>query len=154
MVLAAFLFMKRMAEVTDISVVTRELLDAEGSSPDASGAIHTRSIPHGVEVYEINGPFFFGAADKFKSALGEVSRKPKVLIIRMRHVPAIDSTAMTALHDLVRRTRADGTRLLLADVPPQPLAAMSRAGLIEEIGAGHVHRGIDEALAAARALIA
>ena len=154
MVLAAFLFMKRMAEVTDISVVTRELLDAEGSSADASGAIHTRTIPQGVEVYEINGPFFFGAADKFKSALGEVSRKPKVLIIRMRHVPAIDSTAMTALHDLVRRTRADGTRLLLADVPPQPLAAMSRAGLIEEIGAGHVHKGIDEALAAAHALIA
>ena len=61
----------------------------------------------GVEVYEINGPFFFGAAEKFKDTLAEVSRKPKVLIIRMRNVPAIDSTAIHALQDLIRRTRRD-----------------------------------------------
>ena len=154
MVLAAFLFMKRMAEVTDISVVTRDLLDAEGTHADVSGAIHTRAIPPGVEVYEINGPFFFGAADKFKSTLGEVSRKPKVLIIRMRHVPVVDATAMTALRDLVRRARADRTVVMLADVPPQPLGAMGRAGLLAEIGEQHVHRDVDAALAAARSHLA
>ena len=63
-------------------------------------------------MYEINGPFFFGAAEKFKDTLSEVSKKPKVLIVRMRNVPAIDSTAMHALRDLVRRTRKDGTLVL------------------------------------------
>ena len=145
MVLAAFLFMKRMAEVTNVSIVTRELPDGD-IERDESGAIYRRRVPDGVEVYEINGPFFFGAAEKFKDTLGQVSRKPRVLVIRMRHVPAIDSTAMHALRDIVRRTRADGTAVMLADVPPGPRVAMERAGLLEEIGAGCVFDNVDQAL--------
>jgi SulP family sulfate permease len=150
MVLAAFLFMKRMAEVTNVTVVSRDFQDTQPSG-DVSGAIYRRWVPPGVEVYEINGPFFFGAAEKFKDTLAEVSKKPKVLIIRMRNVPAIDSTAMHALRDLIRRTRKDGTVVLLSDVHAQPLVALGRSGLLEEIGDDCMLGDIDEALAAARA---
>jgi SulP family sulfate permease len=149
MVLAAFLFMKRMAEVTNVTLVSREFQDPS-PSVDHSGAIYRRKVPPGVEVYEINGPFFFGAAEKFKDTLNEVSRKPKVLIMRMRHVPAIDSTAMHALRDLVRRTRKDRTLVLLSDVHSQPLIALERSGLLEELGADSLFGNIDDALAAAR----
>jgi sulfate permease, SulP family len=150
MVLASFLFMKRMAEVTNVTLVSREIQDA-GPSSDHSGAIYRRSIPPGVEVYEINGPFFFGAAEKFKDTLSEVSRKPKVLIIRMRHVPAIDSTAMHALRDLVRRTRRDGTLVFFSDVHTQPLVALERSGLLDEIGEENLFGDVDLALTAAGA---
>jgi SulP family sulfate permease len=149
-VLASFLFMKRMAEVTNVTLVSRELQDSRPSA-DHSGAIYRRNIPPGVEVYEINGPFFFGAAEKFKDTLSEVSKKPKVLIIRMRHVPAIDSTAMHALRDLVRRTRRDGTLVLFSDIHAQPLVALERSGLLAEIGEENLFGDIDEALTAARA---
>jgi SulP family sulfate permease len=149
MVLAAFLFMKRMAEVTNVSLVSREFED-KGPSGDHSGAIYRRSVPRGVEVYEINGPFFFGAAEKFKDTLAEVSKKPKVLIIRLRNVPAIDSTAMHALRDLVRRTRRDKTLVLLSDVHAQPLVALGRSELLDEIGEEHLFGNIDDALEAAR----
>ena len=151
MVLASFLFMKRMAEVTNVTMVSRELQDP-GPSPDQSGAIFRRRIPPGVEVYEINGPFFFGAAEKFKDTLSEVSRKPKVLIVRMRNVPTIDSTAMHALRDLVRRTRKDGTVVFFSEVQAQPLLAISQAELLYEIGDENLFGDVDEALTAAQAV--
>ncbi len=150
MVLAAFLFMKRMAEVTNITLVQREFEETGEPLGDDRGAIYRRKIPPGVEVYEINGPFFFGAAEKFKQTLGEVSRRPKVLVIRMRNVPAIDSTAMHALKDLVRRTRSEGTQVLLSDVRSQPLLALGRSGLLDEIGEANLFGDVDEALEAAR----
>jgi SulP family sulfate permease len=149
MVLASFLFMKRMAEVTNVTMVSRDFQDAK-QSQDESGAIFRREVPKGVEVYEINGPFFFGAAEKFKDTLSEVSKKPKVLIVRMRNVPAIDSTAMHALRDLVRRTRRDGTLVLLSDVHAQPLIALGRSELLDEIGEHSLFGNIDKALDAAR----
>ena len=152
MVLASALFIKRMAEVTDVTVVSQEFQDTR-TSQDHSGAIYRRNVPKGVEVYEINGPFFFGAAEKFKDTLSQVSRKPKVLIVRMRNVPAIDSTAMHALRDLVRRTRRDGTRILLSDVQSQPRIALERSGLLAEIGQEHLCGGIDEALELASRLL-
>ncbi len=150
MVLAAFLFMKRMSEVTNISILRREFEETGEPASDDRGAIYRRQIPPGVEVYEINGPFFFGAAEKFKQTLGEVSRKPQVLVIRMRHVPAIDSTAMHALKDLIRRTRKQGTHVLLSDVHSQPLIALGRAGLLDEIGEDNLFGNVDDALEAAR----
>ena len=150
MVLAAFLFMKRMAEATNITIVRREFEEAGPAQADDRGAIYRRQVPAGVEVYEINGPFFFRAAEKFKQTLGDVSRRPKVLIIRMRNVPAIDSTAMHALQDLVRRTRAEGTQVLLSDVNSQPLIALGRSGLLDEIGEENLFGDVDAALEASR----
>ena len=152
MVLASFLFMRRMAEVTNVTMISQEFQDSEPSR-DVSGAIFRREIPRGVQVYEVNGPFFFGAAEKFKDTLSQVSRKPRVLILRMRNVPAIDSTAMHALRDLIRRTRRDGTLVILSDVHDQPLEAMERAGLLDEIGEGNRYPDIDTALDATRRLI-
>jgi sulfate permease, SulP family len=150
MVLASFLFMRRMAEVTNVRLLSEEFQDAPRPSRDESGAIYRRRVPKGVEVYEINGPFFFGAAEKFKDTLSEISKKPKVLIVRMRNVPAIDSTGMHALQDLVRRTRRDGTVVYLSDVHAQPLLALQRSDLLDEIGENCLYGNIDEALAAAR----
>jgi SulP family sulfate permease len=109
--------------------------------------ISTRDVPPGIEVYEVDGPFFFGAAEKFKDVLAEVFRKPKVLIIRLRHVPAIDSTGLNVLRDLIRRTRHDRTLVLISELQSQPLLAMRRSGLLDEIGQDNVVGTIDLALA-------
>lgn len=148
MVLAAFLFMRRMSEVTNVRAL-REGLD-DGPEPDDPQSIALRRVPPGVEVYEIDGPFFFGAAEKFKDTLAEVSAKPRVLVIRLRNVPAIDSTAIHALRDLVVRSQGDGTRVILSDVHAQPLAALARSGALERIGEENLFGGIDEALEEAR----
>ena len=113
-------------------------------------AIADRTIPKGVEVYEIDGPFFFGAAEKFKDTLAEVFAKPKVLIIRMRRVPAIDSTGLNVLRDLVNRTRKDRTLVILAEPQEQPRNAIRRSGLLDEIGPENVCPSIDLALATAQ----
>ena len=153
MVLAAFLFIRRMAEVTNISAVTRELEDeSDFERPDAN-AVSARRIPRGVEVYEINGPFFFGAAERFKDTLALVARKPRVLIIRMRHVLALDSTGMHALKDVVHRSRKDGTLVLLSDVHMQPLVALTGSPILEEIGDDNVFGDLDSALNRARGFL-
>ena len=149
MVLASFLFMRRMSEVTDIRHITDDL-DEDSDELEDIDQISTRTVPAGIEVYEIDGPFFFGAAEKFKDVLAEVFRKPKVLIIRMRHVPAIDSTGLNVLRDLVRRTRHDRTLVLISELQHQPLLAMRRSGLLDEIGQDNVVGTIDLALAIAQ----
>jgi SulP family sulfate permease len=151
MVLAAFLFMRRMAEVTNVSIVTRELADGmEGDEEDDPNSVRRRIVPRGVEVFEISGPFFFGAAEQFKDTLGQVARKPQVLIIRMRDVPAIDSTGLHALHELARSCKHDRTLLLLADVHAQPMFALARSDILEEIGEGNLFGNLDDALDHAR----
>ncbi|MFI5312442.1 MAG: SulP family inorganic anion transporter [Gemmatimonadales bacterium] len=150
MVLAAVLFVKRMSEVTNMSVVTRELEDEGDRYATDLNASHLRDVPRGVEIFEINGPFFFGAAEEFKEQIGKVSGRPRVLIIRMRDVPAIDSTGMRALKDVVHRSRLDGTLVLLSDVHSQPLVAMTRSGLLDEIGEDCAFGNLDEALDRAR----
>jgi len=94
MVLAAFLFMGRMANLAKAGYVTPNLgADNGEDDPDAAAA---RNHPAGVEIFEVQGAFFFGAASKFKDALSEVDRRPKVLILSLREVPAIDATALRA----------------------------------------------------------
>jgi SulP family sulfate permease len=151
MILAAFLFMKRMAEVTNVQAMTREFVDLPDDADPM--AIGLRSVPRGVEVFEIDGPFFFGAAERFKEALGELGRKPKVLILRLRSVPAIDATGISLLRDLHRRSLRDGTVLLLSGLGTQPQSALARAGLLDEIGQTRVFDSIDDALAAARTIV-
>ena len=142
--------MRRMAEVTNISVVTRELADEDGDDEGDPNAVRDRSVPDGVEVFEINGPFFFGAAEQFKDTLNEVARKPKVLIIRMRAVPAIDATGLHVLQELARRYRREGTLLLLSDVHAQPMFALVRSDILPEIGEENLFGNIDDALNGAR----
>ncbi len=151
MVLAAFLFMKRMAEVTNVTALTREF--AEGGDDEAAdpNAVARRSVPPGVEVYEINGPFFFGAAETFKDRLGQIAARPAVLVIRMRNVPAIDSTGLHALRQLCQRARRERTLVVLSDVHSQPVVALERSGLLDDIGEDNVTGNLDDALNRARA---
>jgi SulP family sulfate permease len=151
MVLAAFLFMRRMAEVTNVSMVTRELADGTyGDEEDDPNSVRRRVVPSGVEVFEISGPFFFGAAEQFKDTLSQIAKKPNILIIRLRDVPAIDSTGLHALKELARRCKHDGTLLLLADVHAQPMFALARSDILLEIGEENLFGNLDDALDRAR----
>ena len=153
MVLAAFLFMRRMAEVTNVSIVTRELADTDGDDEGDPNAVRDRSVPTGVEVFEINGPFFFGAAEQFKDTINQVGKKPKVLIIRLRDVPAIDATGLHALKELARRCRGEKTLLLLSDVHAQPMFALVRSDIFSVIGEENLFGNLDDALNRARAYL-
>ncbi len=154
MVLAAMLFMKRMSEVTDVGELRREL-DDRGEKPGENdpNAIASRQVPAGVEVYEINGPFFFGVADRLKDTLRSLERPPKVVILRMRHVPAVDATGMHALGEFLGKCRRQGTVLLLSGVHAQPIFAMTRYGLTEKIGEENLFGHIDDALNRAREIL-
>jgi SulP family sulfate permease len=150
MVLAVFLFMRRMSEVTNISAFTREFQEEGDDFERDPNSVRRRAVPPGVEVYEINGPFFFGAAEKFKETITQVRSRPKVLIIRMRNVPAMDSTGLNALRDVVNRFRRAGTRVILSDVHAQPMVALQRSALSEEIPEEDLVGNIDDALNLAR----
>jgi sulfate permease, SulP family len=150
MVLAAFLFMRRMAEVTNISALTHEFQDPVDDFEGDPNAVRRRVVPPGVEVYEITGPFFFGAAETFKERLSRIAGRPKVLILRMRHVPAIDSTGLHALRELVTRGRREGTLVILSDVHAQPVVALERSGMYDDLGEENIHGNIDDALNRAR----
>src|SRR3954469_16117040 len=143
MVLAAFLFIRRMAETTSVRAISRELDDDDTDDDDMP---YARELPPGVVVYEVNGPFFFGAAEKFKDTLARVSAKPRVLIIRMRNVPSLDSTALHALKDVVHRSRNDGTRVILAELGDQPRAVLEGSQIMEELGRGNVFDSIEAAI--------
>ena len=149
MVLSAFLFMRRMAEVTNVRFITDELRDRRDDYNDVN-SVKRRRVPPGTEVFEIEGPFFFGAAETFKETLGLVARRPKVLIVRMRHVPAIDSTGLHVLRELEERCRREGTLLLLSDVHAQPMFAFARADLLERMGEENIFGNVDDALNRAR----
>jgi len=150
MVLAVFLFMRRMASVTSVSVLTHELRDPVDDYERDPNWVGRRSVPPGVEVYEITGPFFFGAAEMFKDRLARIAGRPKVLILRMRHVLTIDSTGLHALRDVVERSRRDGTLVVLSDVHAQPVVALVQSGMRDEIGEANVLGNLDDALNRAR----
>ena len=150
-VLAAFLFIKRMADVTNVSAITRELTDApDGTMDTDTEGVARRSIPPGVEVFEVNGPFFFGAADKIKDVLHFVAKKPKVFILRMRNVPALDASGIRVLDDLFLSFSHQGIRFLIAGINAQPLVALERAGKLDDYGRQNFVATLDEALDLAR----
>lgn len=149
-VLSALLFMKRMSDVTQTGYVPSLREQDETTDP---GALALREVPDGVAVFEVYGPFFFGAADKFKTAINRIDRAPRVLILRLRHVPAIDATALHALEDVCIRSARSGTRVVLSGVQPGPLATLHKAGIDALVGLENVTADIDEALARARDLL-
>lgn len=144
MVLACLLFMKRMSDETDVK--SWKYVDDE-DDPDS---ITLRKVPHAVRVYEISGPLFFGAADR----IAEIKKKDftKVIVLRMRAVPAVDATAINALEGLLARCEAAGVRLVLSHVNEQPMKIMKKAGLVEKVGEENFCSCIDEALARAEVL--
>ena len=149
-VLASLLFIKRMSDVTETRVVLGDMLDEE----DEEDSIRGTRIPKGVVLFEVNGPFFFGAADKFKSTLSTVRKKPRVLVLRMRHVMSLDATGLHALEDVYEKARRDGTTLILAGVHMQPLVVMKQSGFAAKVGTDNMVATLDIALRRAEAIIA
>lgn len=151
MVLAAFLFMRRMTQMSNVDITTKDLSDSEIN--DDPNATDKYTIPAGVEVFEITGPFFFGAAYKFKESMEFVETAPKVLIIRMRAVPIIDATGIHTLEEVIKQSRKKETTFVLSGVQPAVMVELEKSGLIEEIGRKNVHTNFDEALKHAHELV-
>jgi SulP family sulfate permease len=141
-----------MAMVTNVGMISRELSD-ESEEADDPSAVEKRAVPRGVEIYEISGPFFFGASYKFREAMSVVAKTPKVRIIRLRDVLSIDATGIQTLREQCRSSRKHGIAFLLSGVHAQPLVAIERAGLLEAIGEDNVFGNLDEALNRAREIL-
>ncbi len=147
--LAALLFMRRMSEATDICSCTAAE-NAEIQDRD----IDEIDVPEGVKVYEINGPFFFGVADRFQDVLGSLDRTPEVFILRMRKVPMVDSTAMNSLELFAEKCKKDGIELLLSGVRDSIKLKFHKLGTDTIIGEDHLHSNIDLALEQAKKVLA
>jgi SulP family sulfate permease len=145
MILAAFLFMRDMIKSSDVSSSTQEF---DGSSKDDDQeALENYTIPKQVEVFEITGPLFFGAAYKFKDAMRFIESPPRVLIIRMRKVPLIDATGIKTIKDFCTTSRQRGTKLILSEVhSPQILKELKAARLLFSIGKANVTSTFREAI--------
>ena len=152
MVLASFLFMRKMAEVTQVKAVT-EMFDDDDDEAAEEALGLTLTLPQGVQIYEIDGPFFFGAAETFKETIGALRVKPKVLMIGLRKVDLLDATGLALLKELAHSGRREGRTLVLYAVHSQPRRALEKAGLLEEIGAENCVASFDEAVARARLIL-
>jgi sulfate permease, SulP family len=156
MVMAAMMFMRRMTEVTAVRAVREEIREEgeefrELTDPDS---IARRRVPKGVEVFEINGPFFFGVADRLKDTLRTLERPPVVFILRLRRVPTIDATGMHALEEFYFKCQRQGTQLVLSGVQTPIARALIRYGLYRKLGKANVRKHIDEALLRANEILA
>lgn len=137
MVLAAFLFMRKMIKVSGVTMLTNEIEDEVNSSEKDAATNYI--IPAHVQVFEIRGPLFFGAIYKFRDAMKIVDKRPRVLIIRMSQVPIIDATGIKTIEELLHETRQSGTKLILSEVHSQQvLHAMGDARLLFAIGKANV----------------
>lgn len=153
MVLAVVLFMKRMADVTNVSAIRNEMHDEATDAPLPPLGRSGVPLPPGVELYEIDGPFFFGAAYKMREALDSVSRPPAVLLLDLTRVPAIDASGLHALYEIRRKAALDGSHTILVGVHAQPFFAMDRAGLIEQFGADAFAGTVAEAVLRAQEIL-
>lgn len=149
MVLAAILFIKRLADTTQITAVDAAT-ETEGSQHSLVG----KDIPEDVQVFRIFGPFFFGVADRLETALMRAEREPKVVILRMRKVNVMDATGLNALEDLFEKLKRHRSHLILSAVQPQPFEVMEKAGFIDALGRENACPHIDAALARAREVLA
>ena len=134
MVLAVFLFMRNMIKFSDVSIVT-----ADSDNDDDKESLQHFNIPGNVEVFEITGPLFFGAAYKFKDAMRFIEKPPKVLIIRMRKVPIIDATGINTINEVYKESKQKDTKLILSEVHSvQIMQELKKARLLFSIGKANV----------------
>lgn len=146
-VLAALLFMKRMAETADIKAW--KYTDSPDITPGEAEKL--REIPHSISVFEICGPMFFAAADQLLGINSD--HRTKAVVIRMRSVPAIDASAMKCLHELAERAPKKNIHLIFSHVNEQPMKVMKKDGFFELIGKENFHENIVDALDYAEALV-
>lgn len=152
MILAVFLFMRKMIRTSDVKMLTADEQQNAGiADPDS---ISNYIVPNDVDVFEITGPLFFGAAYKFKDAMRLIEKTPKVLIIRMRNVPVIDATGIKAIDEVFNETKRRGTKLILAEVNSnQVMKELKDARLVFAIGKANVTGTFKEALKRSEAFL-
>lgn len=148
--LAAVLFIKRMSDVAEVETVSSAL---KRDDEEAARNELARQVPKGVLVYELAGSLFFGAVDKFKETMNRISETPKILILRMRSVSSIDAAGINMIEDLLVRCKREGTQLLLSGVHAQPVVALTRAGVLKQLGEENALGNIDAALNRAREIL-
>ena len=144
LLLAVVLFIKRVSEVSSVSVFKREVRGVEY----VEGSIDTEklTLPEGIEVYEIEGPFFFGIANKFEEVMKRVGDRPRVRIIRMRKVPFVDSTGAHNLESLIRSSQKENVRILLSGVNEHVRKTLVKTGIADLVGSENVCSNINEAM--------
>lgn len=150
LIIACLLFMKRMSETTDVKVIMDEIHE---ESDMIKGNLEHLTIPKGVEVYEINGPYFFGAGNRFEEIMASFGDRPKVRIIRMRKVPFVDSTGIHNLTNLCGMSRKEGIEVVLSGVRPNVHASLEKAGFNEIVGRENICSHINIALKRAHELV-
>lgn len=148
LIIACLLFMKRMAETTDVKAIMDEI-DPNDELDITKGNLEHLSIPEGVEVYEINGPYFFGASNRFEEVMAAFGDRPKVRIIRMRKVPFVDSTGIHNLKNLCIMSQREGIQIVLSGVNPSVHAVLVKSGFNELVGEENICSHINIALAKA-----
>ena len=152
LLIACLLFMKRMAETTDVKVIMDEIV-----TEDESGISHANdehlAIPKGVEVYEINGPYFFGAGNRFEEIMASFGDRPQVRIIRMRKVPFVDSTGIHNLINLCMMSKKEGIQIVLSGVNPKVHQTLQHAGFYALVGEKNICPHIKVALERAKDII-
>ena len=153
LVCACLLFMRRMAETTDVHAVLNEI-DLNEDADMQAGNLEHLTIPKDVEVYEINGPYFFGAGNRFEDIMARYGRRPKVRIIRMRKVPFIDSTGLHNLENLCLMSQKEGITIVLSGVVPKVEAVLKRNHFDQLLGEENICNHIDIALQRAGAIVA
>ena len=151
LLIACLLFMKRMAESTQIKVIADEI----DPNDETDAEVHEEHliIPEGVEVYEINGPYFFGIANKFEELMTAMENHPKVRVIRMRRVPFIDSTGIHNLQNLCEMSHREGTHIVLSGVTPNVYSVLEHNGFCKLLGKDHICPNINVALDRASAIV-
>ena len=152
LVCACLLFMRRMSETSDVSVIYNEIDISEDADMQA-GNLENLTIPKGVEVYEINGPYFFGAGNRAEEMMQRFGNDPKVRIIRMRKVPFIDSTGLHNLENLCLMSKKENVQIVLSGVNPKVEAVLVKNGFIELLGRENICSHIDIALARASEIV-
>lgn len=149
MVLAAFLFMRKMTQISNVSNITHNVNDEEVDVKSISNYI----VPKGIEVFEVSGPMFFGAAYKFKEAMKRVESPSKILIIRMRFVPVIDSTGLHTLLEVFLQAKKQGTQLILSGVQPNLYNEFEKSNLLPIVGKENIFPDFDQALLRAETIL-
>ena len=153
LICACLLFMRRMAETTEVRAILDEI-DLNEDADMERGNLEHLTIPEGVEVYEINGPYFFGAGNRFEDIMSRYGDRPRVRIIRMRKVPFIDSTGLHNLENLCLMSQREGITIVLSGVNPKVEAVLRKNHLDQLLGSENICNHIDLALARARELTA
>ena len=148
-ILACFLCMRCMAETTQVSVLTEEI-DPTENTEFANLSMDHLHIPEGVEVYEIDGPYFFGVANKFEDIMNRMKDKPKVRIIRMRKVPFVDSTGIHNLTNLIEQSHRNGITIILSGVNDRVRAVLEKNGFNGLVGVNNICDNITDALVVAK----